>query len=157
MEKIYGEIIQEYKMKIGIEKIKKLLPHRYPFLFIDWCEIVDVGKKGRGYRKFLSGEYFFKGHFPNNPIVPGVILIEALAQTAGAVISHSLLGNSKKSVLFLSISNAKFRKPVLPNDELIFHVKLLNKMQSVYKFYGEAIRESDKVCEAVYSAMIIES
>ena len=74
-------------MKIEKEEICKLLPHRDPFLFIDWCEIIEIGKEGVGYRKFLPEEYFFSGHFPNLPIVPGVILVEALAQTAGIVVA----------------------------------------------------------------------
>ena len=143
-------------MKLNIEEIKKLLPHRDPFLLIDSCEIINKGIEGRGFKKFLSKEYFFKGHFPNNPIVPGVILIESLAQTAGTVISHNMSNQKQKTVLFMSISNAKFRKPVLPDDQLIFEVKLINQFKSVYKFYGEAIRNSEKVCEAVYSAMIVD-
>ena len=74
-------------MKISLEEIKLLIPHRDPFLFIDECDIIELGIKGIGYRKFLKQEYFFKGHFPNMPIVPGVILIEAMAQTAGVVVS----------------------------------------------------------------------
>ena len=129
--------------------------HWPPFLFLDWCEIVEVGKEGRGYRKFLPKEYFFKGHFLHNPIVPGVVLIEALAQTAGAIVAYSLPPKTNKKVLFMSISNAKFRKPVIPYDELIFDVKLINQLRSVYKFYGKAIKESEKVGESVFSAMII--
>ena len=74
-------------MIIELDEIKKLLPHRKPFLFVDKCEIFEIGVKGTGYRKFISDEYFFTGHFPNMPIVPGVILVEALAQTAGIVVS----------------------------------------------------------------------
>ena len=143
-------------MKLNISEIKKLLPHSSPFLLIDSCEIIEFGEVGKGYRKFLINEYFFEGHFPNNPIVPGVILIESLAQTAGTVISHSLFNQNEKTVLFMSVTNAKFRKPVLPNDEIIFNVNLLNKFKSVYKFYGAAVRNSEKVCEAVFSAMIID-
>ena len=143
-------------MIIYKEEIEQLLPHREPFLFLDKCEIIEVGIKGIGYRKFLPNEFFFKGHFPKLPIVPGVVLIEALAQTAGIVVSIGFSQQSENSVLFMSISNAKFRKPVHPNDELIFDVKLINQLRSVYKFYGKAIKESEKVCEAVYSAMIID-
>ena len=90
------------------------------------------------------------------PIVPGVILIEALAQTAGVVVSIGFSQQSKKSVLFTSVSKAKFRKPVGPNDEIMFEVKSINQLKSVYKFYGEAKKESEKVCEAFFSAMILE-
>ena len=143
-------------MIIKIEEIKELIPHRYPFLFLDSCEILKIGEKGIGYKKFLENEYFFKGHFPSQPIVPGVILIESLAQTAGVVVSKGFSPGSNKSVLFLSISSAKFRKPVVPNDEISFEVNFLKRVKSVYKFNGEAKNKSIKVCEAVFSAMIIE-
>ena len=123
-------------MKLDIEEIKKLIPHRHPFLFLDWCEIIEPGKEGIGFKKFLPEEYFFKGHFPNIPIVPGVILVEALAQTAGTVVSFNLSEHAKRSVLFMSVTNAKFRKPVVPNDEIFFEVKIMNRVKSYYKFYG---------------------
>ena len=141
-------------MIIKSDEIKNLLPHREPFLFVDKCEIIEVGIKGIGYRKFLPNEFFFKGHFPELPIVPGVILIEALAQTAGIVVSKSFENEENKSVLFLSVSDAKFRKPVLPNDTISFEVERLNKVKSVYKFFGLAKNNSIKVCEAKFSAMI---
>lgn len=143
-------------MILDLDKIKKLLPHRKPFLFVDSCKIIESGKIGIGRRRFLSDEYFFKGHFPETPIVPGVILIEALAQTAGIVVASTLSNQSEKSVLFMSISNAKFRKPVLPDDEIVFEINITNQVKSVYKCYGEAKKNSDRVCEASFSAMIIE-
>ena len=143
-------------MIINQEEIKQHLPHRVPFLFLDKCEIIEIGIKGIGYRKFLPNEFFFQGHFPKIPIVPGVILIEALAQTAGVVVSKGFSNKENKSVLFMSISSAKFRKPVIPNDEITFKVHILNNVKAVYKFQGEAKRGSVKVCEAVFSAMIIE-
>ena len=143
-------------MIIDKQEILSLLPHRDPFLFVDKCEIIEMGKKAIGYKKFLPNEYFFNGHFPNSPIVPGVILVEALAQTAGVVISKTFDTAKNKSVLFLSVSDAKFRKPVFPNDEIAFEVEKLNNIKSVYKFYGLAMRDSSKVCEAKFSAMIID-
>ena len=140
-------------MIIGSDEIKNLLPHRQPFLFLDKCEIIEVGVKGVGYRKFLPNEFFFKGHFPKLPLVPGVILIEALAQTAGIVVSKAF-ENEEKSVLFMSISDAKFRKPVFPNDEISFEVERLNAVKHVYKFQGLAKNNSSKICEAKFSAMI---
>jgi len=142
-------------MIVNIDEIKSLLPHREPFLFVDKCEIIEVGIKGVGYRKFLPNEFFFKGHFPELPIVPGVILIEALAQTAGIVVSKAFENEKDKSVLFVSVSDAKFRKPVFPNDDISFEVEKLNNVKSVYKFFGLAKNNSTKVCEARFSAMII--
>ena len=142
-------------MIVKSDEIKNLLPHREPFLFVDKCEIIEVGIKGIGYRKFLPNEFFFKGHFPELPIVPGVILIEALAQTAGIIVSKTFDENEEdRSVLFMSVSDAKFRKPVLPNDDISFEVEKLNNVKSVYKFYGLAKNNSTKVCEAKFSAMI---
>lgn len=143
-------------MKIEKEEIYKLLPHRDPFLFVDWCEIIEIGKEGAGYRKFLPEEYFFRGHFPNLPIVPGVILVESLAQTAGVIVAKGFENKLEKSVLFTSVSNAKFRKPVIPNDEIVFKVKYINHVKSIYKFSGEAKRGSERICEAIFSAMIID-
>ena len=141
-------------MIVKSDEIKNLLPHREPFLFVDKCEIIEVGIKAVGYRKFLPNEFFFKGHFPELPIVPGVILIEALAQTAGIVVSKVYENEVDKSVLFMSVSDAKFRKPVFPNDDISFEVEKLNNVKSVYKFYGLAKNNSTKVCEAKFSAMI---
>ena len=141
-------------MIILLEEIMQLIPHRKPFLFIDTCEIIKLGEEGIGKKIFLEDEYFFKGHFPNMPIVPGVILIESMAQTAGIVVSKKYEEYEDKSVLFMSVSKAKFRKPVYPNESIFFHVKFLNSVKSVYKFSGKAFKDNIKVCESEFSAMI---
>ena len=141
-------------MKLGSNEIKKLIPHRSPFLFIDECEILEKGKKGVASRVFKDDEFFFNGHFPGNPIVPGVIIVEALAQTAGVIVSETLTEYVEKSVLFMSVNKAKFRKPVIPNDKIIFEVNFINSVMNVYKFFGIASKENIKVCEAEFSAMI---
>ena len=141
-------------MKLGSNEIQKLIPHRFPFLFIDECEILEKGKKGIASRVFKDDEYFFQGHFPGNPIVPGVIIVEALAQTAGIIVSESLTEYDKKSVLFMSVNKAKFRKPVIPNDKIIFEVNFINSVMNVYKFFGIASKENILVSEAEFSAMI---
>ena len=141
-------------MIIEIDEIKTLIPHRPPFLFLDECRIFELGKIGSGYKLFSENEYFFKGHFPNMPIVPGVILVEAMAQTAGVIVSKKYENFQDKSVLFMSLSKAKFRKPVLPNDNIRFDVSFKNSVKNVYKFVGVAYRDSIKVCEAEFSAMI---
>tara|TARA_A100001011_G_scaffold372059_1_gene430059 strand:+ start:23 stop:457 length:435 start_codon:yes stop_codon:yes gene_type:complete len=141
-------------MKLNIEEIKNLIPHRHPFLFIDTCEIIIPGEQGKSEKIFSEGEYFFKGHFPNNPIVPGVIIVEAMAQTAGIVVSYKLKDFEEKSVLFMSVNKAKFRKPILPNEQVSFEVKFINSVRDVYKFEGTCYKSNIKVSEAEFSAMI---
>ena len=141
-------------MKLDIEEIKKLIPHRDPFLFVDSCEIIVPGEHGKSNKLFTENEYFFKGHFPDNPIVPGVIIVEAMAQTAGIVVSYKLKDFNEKSVLFMSVNKAEFRKPILPNEQVVFEVKFLNSVRDVYKFEGICYKGDIKVSEAEFSAMI---
>ena len=141
-------------MKLDLEQIKDLIPHRDPFLFVDTCEIISPGEHGKSQKYFSKDEFFFSGHFPNNPIVPGVIIVEAMAQTAGIVVSYKLRDYKEKSVLFMSVNKAKFRKPILPNDTVTFEVKFLNSVRDVYKFEGICFKDDTKVSEAEFSAMI---
>ena len=141
-------------MKLNTEEIKKLIPHREPFLFVDTCEIIISGEHGKSEKFFSANEYFFKGHFPKNPIVPGVIIIEAMAQTAGIVVSYKLREFKEKSVLFMSVNKAKFRKPVHPDEKVSFEVKFINSVRDVYKFEGTCFKGNTKVSEAEFSAMI---
>jgi 3-hydroxyacyl-[acyl-carrier-protein] dehydratase len=141
-------------MILNIEQIKSLIPHRKPFLFIDECKIIEKGKIGESSRIFYKDEYFFEGHFPDNPIVPGVVIVEAMAQTAGVVVSDTLSNNKDQSVLFMSISKAKFRKPVLPNYKIKFYVEMTNNVKNVYKFLGKAFHNESLVSESEFSAMI---
>ena len=141
-------------MILSINDIKELIPHRDPFLFVDKCEVILPGEHGKSEKLFSKNEYFFKGHFPNNPIVPGVIIVEAMAQTAGIVVSHKLKEFKEKSVLFMSVNKAKFRKPILPNEKVLFEVNFVNSVRDVYKFEGSCYKEDVKVCEAEFSAMI---
>ena len=141
-------------MRLNIEEIKHLIPHRDPFLFVDTCEIIIPGEHAKSEKLFSANEYFFKGHFPGNPIVPGVIIVEAMAQTAGIVVSYKLKEFKDKSVLFMSVNKAKFRKPIFPNEKVSFEVKILNSVRGVYKFEGYSYKGDVKVCEAEFSAMI---
>ena len=141
-------------MNLNIEAIKELIPHRDPFLFVDKCEIIIPGEHGKSEKIFSKDEYFFKGHFPNNPIVPGVIIVEAMAQTAGIVVSYKLREYKEKSVLFMSVNKAKFRKPIHPDDKVSFEVKFINSVRNVYKFEGICYKGNTKVSEAEFSAMI---
>ncbi len=141
-------------MKLNYEEIKNLIPHRDPFLFVDTCEIIIPGEQAKSEKLFLANEYFFKGHFPDNPIVPGVIIIEAMAQTAGIVVSYKLKEFKDKSVLFMSVNKAKFRKPIFPDEIVSFEVKFINSVRDVYKFEGTCYKGDVKVSEAEFSAMI---
>ena len=141
-------------MILNIEEIKSLIPHRKPFLFIEECKIIEKGKTGESFRTFKEDEYFFEGHFPNNPIVPGVVIVEAMAQTAGVVVSENISKDLNNSVLFMSINKAKFRKPVFPNYRIKFHVELSNNIRNVYKFLGHAYHDEVLVSESEFSAMI---
>ena len=141
-------------MKLNIDEIKNLIPHRDPFLFVDTCEIIIPGEHAKSEKLFSADEYFFKGHFPGNPIVPGVIIIEAMAQTAGIVVSYKLKEFEDKSVLFMSVNKAKFRKPIFPDEKVLFEVKFINSVRDVYKFVGTCYKEDIKVSEAEFSAMI---
>ena len=116
--------------------------------------IIEKDVSGIGYITFLDNEPFFKGHFPNNPIVPGVIIVEAMAQTAGIVVSHQFKDQKDKSVLFMSVNKARFRKPILPNQNICFEVNFLNKVRDVYKFQGSAFYEKTRVAETEFTAMI---
>ena len=141
-------------MNLQKEEIKELIPHREPFLFVDSCKVIKPGEHGISHRLFTKDEYFFKGHFPNQPIVPGVIIVEAMAQTAGIVVSYKLREFKEKSVLFMSVNKAKFRKPLHPGEKVSFEVKFINSVRDVYKFEGACYKESVKVSEAEFSAMI---
>ena len=141
-------------MKLNTEKIKNLIPHRDPFLFVDTCEIIIPGEHAKSEKLFSANEYFFKGHFPGNPIVPGVIIVEAMAQTAGIVVSYKLKEFKDKSVLFMSVNKAKFRKPIFPDEIVSFEVKFINSVRDVYKFEGICYKGDVKVSEAEFSAMI---
>lgn len=143
--------------ELTLKEIKKLIPHREPMLLIDKVKVVKHFEKAIGEKKIKNNDYYFKGHFPNKPIMPGVFIIEALAQTASVLVMHSLKKTAdKKLVYFMSLENAKFRKPVMPNSKLYLYVKKKQHRGKVWKFSGEAKVNNVKVAEAIYSAMIVE-
>ena len=141
---------------LNINEIMKLLPHRYPFLLVDKLEIEEAGKKGIGLKNLTINEEFFQGHFPGNPIMPGVLQIEAMAQTAGLLVLSAMENPEGHSVLFMAINEAKFRKPVLPGDQLKMHVEKIKERRNVYVFKGAAYVDDILVSEAEFTAMIIK-
>ena len=143
--------------ELNLNAIKKLIPHRKPMLMIDKVTSIIPFVSAIGVKNIKNNEYFFKGHFPKRPIMPGVFIIEALAQTASVLVMHSLsLKYDKKFVYFMSIEGAKFRKPVLPNCDLYLNVKRKQHRELVWKFSGEAKVNKIKVANATFSAMIVK-
>ena len=143
-------------MNADIARIMKLLPHRYPFLLIDKMVDMDGEESGTAIKNVTINEPFFQGHFPGKPVMPGVLLVEAMAQAAGAlVLNHLGNAHAGKLVFFMSIDKARFRKPVLPGDVVHFHVKLSNKRAPVWKYWAEAHVEGKKVAEAEIGAMLM--
>ncbi len=139
---------------LGIEEIKKLLPHRHPFLLIDRVENIIPGESCTAYKNVSYDAWFFQGHFPNAPIMPGVLIIEAMAQAAGVLALSSLSNNSPDSVLFASINNAKFKKQVVPGDTLRIEVKVIQKRARIWKFAAQAFVKDDLSDEAEFVAVI---
>lgn len=146
---------KEEKLTLDVEAIQKLLPHRAPFLFIERLTNIVPLESATGYKAVSINEPHFQGHFPGNAVMPGVLIVEAMAQTAGALVVYSLnLHPDKNSVLFMTIDKARFRKVVKPGDMLRFEVKALRRRGPVWKFEGKAYVESDLAAEAEFSAMI---
>ena len=137
-----------------ISDIMKVLPHRYPFLLIDKMEIIEDGVKGIGYKNVTVNEPFFQGHFPNNPIMPGVLQIEVMAQAAGFVIATKGGDLSPKNVLFMNVDKVKFRKPVLPGDCLKVYAEKVKERHNIFVCTGKIFADDKLVCEAELTAMV---
>jgi 3-hydroxyacyl-[acyl-carrier-protein] dehydratase len=138
---------------MDIKWIQNLLPHRYPFLLVDRVIEIDPGKKAVGIKNVTINEEFFQGHFPGNPIMPGVLIIEAMAQLAG-VLAFDSGANKGTSVYFMSIEKAKFRRPVVPGDQLRMEITVSQHRGNVWKFSGSAVVEEKVAAEAEFTAMV---
>ena len=137
-----------------ILEIMKLLPHRYPFLLVDKIIDIDNDDSAVGIKNVTANEPQFTGHFPGNPIMPGVLLIEAMAQTAGAICARKL-GSENSLVYFMTIDNARFRKPVVPGDRVEFHVVKQKQRGNIWKYHCDALVDGQKVAEADVGAMML--
>ncbi len=144
--------------EININQILKLLPHRYPFLLVDKMKNVIPGESGIGIKNVTMNEPFFMGHFPENPVMPGVLQIEAMAQTAGIIVLMSFPEEERggNSVYFMTVDEVKFRKPILPGDVIEFSVKKEQSVRNVFKFRGEARVDGKVVSQALFSAMVFK-
>ncbi len=145
------------KRTADIGRIMAVLPHRYPFLMVDRLVEIVSGESAIGLKNVTINEPFFQGHFPGAPIMPGVLLIEAMAQTAAALVVESLgdemLG---KLVYFMSVNSARFRQPVRPGDQIFIHVKKVHARKTAWKFAGECKVDGNVMAEATYTAMIVD-
>jgi 3-hydroxyacyl-[acyl-carrier-protein] dehydratase len=142
---------------IGIREILAALPHRYPFLLVDRIVQIRGDEFGIGIKNVTINEPHFVGHFPGNPVMPGVLVLEGLAQTAGTLCIRALPGQSKPAVVyFLTIDKAKFRKPVVPGDVLEYHVTRMKRRKNMWWFRGEAKVGGELVAEAELGALIGE-
>lgn len=139
---------------LKIQDLLKLLPHRYPFLLVDKIIEINGDESAIGIKNVTMNEPHFTGHFPEFPVMPGVLIIEAMAQTAGAICIHKTAAATPSLVYFMTIDGAKFRKPVVPGDKLEMHVKKLKQRGNIWRFGCEAIVDGAKVAEAEISAMM---
>ena len=138
-----------------INVIKKLIPHAYPFLLVDKIVEMNGDEYGIGVKNVTINEPFFQGHFPDNPIMPGVLQIEGMAQTA-AVMCMLKYNTKIPNIFFMTIDKARFRKPVIPGDILYYHLKIIRKRANVWKYKGEAFVDTKKMADAQWSATIVD-
>lgn len=142
---------------VDVAGIMEMIPHRYPFLLVDRVVDIQVDRSAVGIKNVTINEAFFQGHFPRNPVMPGVLIVEAMAQTAAVLVVRSLgKGAAGKLVYFMTIENARFRKPVTPGDQLRIHVAKDRSRGNVWKFNGEAKVEGRLVAEATFAAMLMD-
>ncbi len=139
-----------------LQRILELLPHRYPFLMVDRIVDVDGDQTAVGIKNVTFNEPHFAGHFPDRPVMPGVLIVEGIAQTAGAICVATMQCERPPLVYFMTIDGAKFRKPVVPGDVLEYHVKKLKQRRNIWRFAGEAKVGGTLVAEAIVSAMLGE-
>jgi UDP-3-O-[3-hydroxymyristoyl] N-acetylglucosamine deacetylase/3-hydroxyacyl-[acyl-carrier-protein] dehydratase len=139
---------------LGIEEIMKVLPHRYPFLLVDRVMEIEAGKRIVGIKNVTINEPFFQGHFPGHPIMPGVLIVEAMAQVGGMLLMGAVPDPGSKVVYFTSLNNVKWRRPVKPGDQLRFELELLQVRGMMCKMSGVAKVDGEVVCEAEMGAMV---
>ena len=142
---------------VDVMEIMEMIPHRHPFLMIDAVRDIRVGESAVGIKNVTINEQFFQGHFPTQPVMPGVLIVEAMAQTAGVLVVATLGEDARgKLVYFMTIDDARFRKPVMPGAQLELHVEAIRHRGNVWKFSGTGKVDGVTVAQATYSAMIMD-
>ena len=143
--------------RIDVQRIMQMIPHRHPFLMIDRVVDAVANERATGIKNVSINEQYFQGHFPTRPVMPGVLIIEAMAQTAAVLVVHTLGPASEgKLVYFMSVDSARFRRPVVPGDCLHVHVTKQRNRGNVWKFEGRAKVDGHLAAEAVFAAMILD-
>ena len=143
---------------LNIDEIMAIIPHRYPFLLLDRIEELEEGTRAVGIKNVTIGEPFFAGHFPDYPVMPGVLIVEALAQTGAVLMSKTLYVDPRgKTILFASLDNCRFRHPVRPGDLLKLNVRVARARGGLFKFEGRAMVGDKVAAEAEFAAMLVET
>lgn len=144
-------------VQLDVQRIMEMIPHRHPFLMIDRVVDAVANVRATGIKNVSINEQYFQGHFPSRPVMPGVLIIEAMAQTAAVLVVHTLGPASEgKLVYFMSVDSARFRRPVVPGDCLQVHVTKQRNRGNVWKFEGRAEVDGHLAAEAVFAAMILD-
>jgi 3-hydroxyacyl-[acyl-carrier-protein] dehydratase len=148
--------VEEQITQVDVQRIMEMIPHRHPFLMIDRVVDMVANVRATGIKSVSINENYFQGHFPARPVMPGVLIIEAMAQTAAVLVVHTLGPESEgKLVYFMSVDNARFRRPVFPGDRLDVYVTKQRHRGNVWKFEGRAKVGENLMAEAVFAAMIL--
>ena len=151
-----GRLLETAKTGFGITEIMKCLPHRYPFLLVDRILEFEPDKRILGLKNVTINEQFFQGHFPGAPVMPGVLIIESMAQVAGVLIYRDMAEKEKKLIYFTGIENAKFRRPVVPGDQLHVDMEILSRRNNFGKMRGRATVDGKLAAEATVLFAIVE-
>ena len=151
-------LVEAEGLSLDYAEVLKRIPHRYPFLLIDRAEAYRPHTSIIGIKNVSFNEPFFQGHFPGNPVMPGVLIVEALGQTGAVLMSKSLDADvTDKTIFFISISEARFRQPVRPGDTIRMHVNVTRHRGDLFKFRGEAFVDGKITAEAEFAAMVVEN
>ena len=142
---------------MGLPEIQEVLPHRYPFLLVDRIVELELGRRVVGIKNVTANEAFFQGHFPGHPIMPGVLILEAMAQVGGVLLMRTLNANAEKKVIyFTGVDRAKFRRPVVPGDQLRLTCEILQLRSRTCRMRGQALTEDKLTAEAEFLCMVVD-